>query len=88
MSGPAERIRLRMEGQPQEAAEGAALLLTMALKFCAQPDAFPAFLAFVQADAADTDWVLQAMGHASPELLRAVEHQIAAGVVADFEEAQ
>jgi hypothetical protein len=88
VSARAERIHLRMEGQPQDASEAAALVLAFALKFCAQPETFPAFLAFARNDAAGVDWVLDALRRLKPELLKAVRAQIVAGVAADFEGAQ
>ena len=87
MSIPAERILLRMEGQPQEAAEAYALVLVTALKFCAQPETFPVFMAFTQADNADPPWAAEILATLDPGILRGIEGQIAAGIVADFMEA-
>jgi hypothetical protein len=82
---PAERIRLRMDGVPQENSEAAALLISTALDFCAKAETFPVFRAFTLADHAGHDWVVRALTTMTPGHLRGLSVMVAAGVVADFE---
>lgn len=81
-----ERIRLRMEGPPQETSEAAAVALVSALKFCAQPETFPVFLEFSRRDNAEHEWVRRVLATLDPDILTGIECMIAAGVVADFAE--
>ena len=85
MSTPAARIRLRLEGQPQEIAEPYALVLVSALEFCAKPETFPVFIECARRENADADWAVQAMAALTPEILLAINRQIAGGIMADFE---
>ena len=82
---PAERIHLRMAGQPQEHAEMAALVLVATLKFCAQSGTFPLFMAFAQADLKRHPDYAAALKELSPGILHGLESYLAAGMVADLE---
>lgn len=84
---PADRIRLRMEGGlPQDMSEAVAFALVAALKFCAQPQVFPAFRAFAVADNSGT-WAAEILGKMPRAALFETEALIAAGVLADMEDA-
>ena len=83
MSLPAQRIRLHMEGLPQDMSETVALVLAATLKFCAQPGTFPAFRAY--AVRTNVGPYAEALAKLPRAALIEIEVMIAAGVVADLE---
>ena len=80
---PAARVRLRMEGMPQDMSETIALVLVAAVKFCAQPERFDAFQGFAVAD--NFGPFAAALAKLPRAALFEIEALLAAGVVADLE---
>lgn len=86
MSAPAPRIRMRVEGGEPQLAEPAAIVISLALKFCYQPETFPVFAAYARAENAGSPYE-GAMEKLHAGLLTEVNVMVCAGMVADFDEA-